>query len=73
MYYLIRIKGHLDTAWQSQFADLSIHSEETGATLLSGNVPDQPALYGLLSKLSQLGVTLLSLQIEEPRKPEKGP
>jgi hypothetical protein len=65
MYYLIRIKGHLDTAWQSRFDDLSIQHEETGTTLLSGDIPDQPALYGIVLKLSQIGVTLLSVEADK--------
>ena len=65
MYYLIRIKGHLDTAWESWFDGLSIQHEDAGTTLLSGNIPDQPALYGLTLKLSQIGVTLLSVEADE--------
>lgn len=73
MYYAIRIKGHLDVAWQSWFNDLSIQHEEAGTTLLSGDIPDQPALYGIVLKLSQIGATLLSLQTGQPSKPEEGP
>ena len=65
VYYVIRIKGHLDTGWQNWFDDLSIQHEETGTTLLSGNIPDQPALYGIVLKLSQIGVTLLSIEADE--------
>ncbi|GHO97410.1 hypothetical protein KSF_112830 [Reticulibacter mediterranei] len=71
MYYLIRIKEHLDATWQSWFDDLSIQHEETGTTLLSGNIPDQPALYGIMLKLSQIGVTLLSVEAEELHIPAK--
>ena len=71
MYYAIRIKGHLDVAWQSRFDDLSIQHEESGTTRLSGDIPDQPALYRIVLKLSQIGVTLLSLQTEELCKPEE--
>jgi hypothetical protein len=72
MYYIIRIKDHLDVAWQSKFDDLSLQHEDAGTTLLSGNIPDQPALYGIVLKLSQMGVTLLSLQAEERGQPEDG-
>jgi len=73
MYYSIRIKGHLDRSWQGWLEDLSIRHEEAGTTLLSGDISDQPALYGILLKLSQLGVTLLSLQTEGSCKSEEGP
>jgi hypothetical protein len=73
MYYSIRIKGHLDRSWQVWLEDLSIRHEEAGTTLLSGDISDQPALYGILLKLSQLGVTLLSLQTEESCTSEEGP
>ncbi len=73
MYYAIRIKGHLDISWQSWLNNLSIQHEEAGITLLSGDLPDQPALYGIVLKLSQMGITLLSLQAEQPCQPEEGP
>jgi len=73
MYYTIRIKGHLDRSWQSWLNDLSIHHEEFGTTLLIGEISDQPALYGIMIKLSKLGVTLLSLQTEEREQPVEDP
>jgi len=53
-FYEIRIAGHLDAHWADWFDGMSITLEEDGATLLSGPVPDQPALYGLLRKVRDL-------------------
>lgn len=72
MYSTIRIKGHLDASWRNWLNNLSIQHEEAGTTLLSGDLPDQPALYGIVLKLSQMGITLLSLQTEQPCQPEEG-
>lgn len=65
MHYLICVKGHLDSSWQDWFAGLQIRNEPSGTTVLSGPLPDQAALYGVLLKLDRLGVTLLSLQSGE--------
>ena len=62
MHYCIRIKGHLDSSWQSWFAPLHIEHETAGTTVLSGSLPDQAALYGALLKLDRLGLTLLGLE-----------
>jgi hypothetical protein len=45
--------------------ELSIQHEEADTTLLSGNIPDQPALYGILSKLNQIGITRLSVEADK--------
>ena len=60
-FYEIRIEGHLDGQWADWFDGMSITLEEDGTTLLSGPVPDQPALYGLLRKARDLGLTLVSV------------
>lgn len=60
-FYEIRIAGHLDAHWTDWFDDMSITLEEDGTTLLSGSVPDQPALYGLLRKVRDLGLPLVSV------------
>ena len=60
-FYEIRIAGHLDAHWADWFDGMSITLEEDGATLLSGPVPDQPALYGLLRKVRDLGLPLVSV------------
>ena len=59
--YEIRIVGHLDPSWSDWFCGFKITSTGDG-TLLSGLVPDQSALYGLLAKLGEMGVTLLSIE-----------
>ena len=66
MRYIIRVKGHLDPFWQAWFENLSITHEEDGTTLLSGLIKDQAALYGVLIKMRDLGLTLLSLKVSAP-------
>jgi hypothetical protein len=66
MRYVIRVKGHLDTFWQVWFENLSITHERDGTTLLSGQIRDQAALYGILCKMRDLGLTLLSLEASAP-------
>ena len=61
-HYRIRIRGHLDPAWSDWFDDLAITQEEDGTSTLSGPLVDQAALYGLLSRLRDLGVTLLTVE-----------
>ena len=65
MHYHIRVKGHLDFSWQAWFAGLQITREPAGTTLLSGSLPDQAALYGMLLKIDRLGLTLLALESSE--------
>jgi hypothetical protein len=60
-FYEIRIAGHLDAHWANWFDGMSITLEEDGTTLLSGPVSDQPALYGLLRKVRDLGLPLVSV------------
>jgi hypothetical protein len=61
MVYQIRIKGHLDREWADWFGGLTITLEDNGDTLLTGPVVDQAALYGVLKKVRDLGVPLLSV------------
>ncbi len=66
-FYEIRIAGHLDAHWADWFDGMSITLEEDGTTLLSGPVPDQPALYGILRRVRDLGLPLVSVnQITVP-------
>jgi hypothetical protein len=60
-FYEIRIEGHLDGQWVDWFDGMSITLEEDGTTLLSGPVPDQPALYGLLRRVRDLGLPLVAV------------
>jgi hypothetical protein len=61
MVYQIRIKGHLGSQWTDWFEGLIITLEEDGNTLLTGTVIDQAALHGLLKKVRDLGLPLLSV------------
>ncbi len=58
----IRLKGHLNNRWAGWFEGLTITLEEDGNTLLTGPVIDQAALHGLLKKVRDLGLTLLSVK-----------
>jgi hypothetical protein len=71
--YQIRIKGHLDSQWTEWFEGLSITLEENGETLLSGPVADQPALHGLLKKVRDLNLSLLSVNQVPPQEPTNQP
>lgn len=59
--YEIRIAGHLPARWSAWFDDLTIILEPGGTTLLRGPVGDQAALYGLLRKVRDTGLTLLAV------------
>ena len=64
--YEIRLKGHLDERWAAWFGGLTIRLEDNGETLLTGPVVDQAALHGLLRKVRDLGMPLLSVNPVEP-------
>jgi hypothetical protein len=65
MHYAIRVQGHLDRSWQPRFESLRIEHQDIGMTLLSGYLPDQSALQGVLLQIIRLGLTLLSLETSE--------
>jgi hypothetical protein len=69
MIYQIRIKGQLDSEWSDWFEGLSITLEENGDTLLTGEVIDQAALHGLLKKVRDLGMPLVSVSPVKPAPP----
>jgi len=62
LVYQIRLKGHLGQQWSEWFDSMTIVLEENGETVLTGPVTDQAALYGLLRKVRDLGMTLLSVK-----------
>ena len=64
--YQIRIKGHLGSQWTDWFEGLTITLEDNGDTLLTGPVVDQSALHGLLKKVRDLGMPLVSVSPVEP-------
>lgn len=67
MQYEIRVEGHLGTRWAAWFDGLAVIREDDGTTVLRGSVVDQAALHGLLQKLRDVGIPLLSLTpIEVP-------
>jgi hypothetical protein len=61
--YEIRVKGYLEEEWGDWFDGMSITHVENGATTLTGPIVDQPALFGLLLKVSSLNLTLLSVNV----------
>jgi hypothetical protein len=64
--YEIRVRGHLDARWANQFEGLTITLEEDGNTLLTGPVIDQAALHGMLKKVRDLGLPLVSVNPVKP-------
>lgn len=64
--YAIRVKGHLDPRWSEWFDGMTVTLLEGGETILSGPVADQAALHGLLIKVRDLGLVLISVNRAEP-------
>ena len=62
----IRVKGHLSDRWVEWFGGLTIENQPDGEALLSGPLPDQSALYGILNRIRDLGLTLVSVNCVEP-------
>jgi hypothetical protein len=61
-YYEICIDGHLGSNWSSWFEGLEINRTTDGVTILSGSLADQAALHGVLMKIRDLGLTLISVE-----------
>ncbi len=64
-YFEIKIKGHLDPHWSDAFAGLKLTYLEGDETLLSGLLPDQAALHGVLERIRDLNITLVSFTGEK--------
>jgi hypothetical protein len=60
-HYAIRVKGHLGSRWSASFDGLSLTHEDDGTTVIHGPVVDQAALHGVLQKLRDVGIPLVSL------------
>lgn len=61
IHYQIKVKGHLDDLWAASFDGLTIANLETGETVLAGHIQDQAALQSVLNRVSNLGLTLISV------------
>jgi hypothetical protein len=72
--YQIRVKGHLDDALATWFEGFALSNQEAGDALLTGHIQDQAALHGILNRISNLGLTLISVNTvhEEEAKNEEG-
>jgi hypothetical protein len=68
--YQLRVAGHLDDHWSPWFGDLTLTHEDDGTTSLSGSVADQAELHGLLMKVRDLGITLISVEVIDPETVE---
>ncbi len=67
--YRIKVKGRLDSDyWSLWFDGMTVTSEKNGETVIYGPVADQAALYGLLSRIRDLGLPLLLVKREEPKR-----
>ncbi len=64
-YYEIKVRGHLDPVWSEWFAGLELTHLEGNETLLAGPLPDQSALHGLLERIRDLNLKLISVSYHE--------
>jgi hypothetical protein len=65
-YYEVKVKGHLDPRWSDWFSGLQLTHLNGSETLLSGSLPDQAALHGLLERIRDFNLTLLSVISVDP-------
>jgi hypothetical protein len=75
MKYHVRVQGELGPEWADWFGAIAVSKEDAGDTLLSCDVPDQAALHGLLRKLRDLGLPLISItreQVGKGNEPDAG-
>jgi hypothetical protein len=71
-WYEIRLQGRLDERWASWFDGLTLEPQPDGVTVLRGRIPDQAALHGLLARLRDLGLPLISV-ISDPSAEQAEP
>ena len=69
--YEIRLKGHLDSRWTAWFDGLTLAHDSDGTTIIHGLVADQAALHGLLQKVRDLGLPLVSVTQVPTRRPDQ--
>jgi hypothetical protein len=73
--YEIRLTGHLDPRWASWFDGMAVSNDSDGTTVIRGHVVDQSALHGLLHKVRDIGLPLVSvvrLDADQPPPPSSG-
>jgi hypothetical protein len=66
--YRLRLDGHLDDHWSSWFGDVTLARDADGTTSITGAVVDQAELHGLLTKVRDLGVALISVDLLDPAR-----
>jgi hypothetical protein len=71
--YEIRVKGRLAPRWAAWFDGMTLTAEDGGTTCIHGSVADQAALHGLLAKLRDVGLPLISVVHAEPDRPDAAP
>jgi len=69
-HYRIWVKGHLSEQWADWFGGLTLENLPDGYAMLSGTLPDQSALYGVLNRIRDVGLTLFALIRTEPANDE---
>lgn len=67
-HYELRVEGHLDEYWSTWFGGMALIREDDGTTTLRGSVADQAALHGLLTKVRDIGATLISVTTTDLRR-----
>jgi hypothetical protein len=72
IHYQITVMEYLEDSWSTWFDGLTITHDPDGATTLAGAIRDQTALYGLIAKLRDLGLTLVAVSAGTPARPTEG-
>ncbi len=70
-FYEIKVKGHLDARWSEWFTGMKLTQLEGDGTLISGVLPDQAALHGLLARIRDLNLVLISISSEGQSTPDQ--